>query len=480
MARGRALLSNMAAVAAGKAVAAVAGLATITILSRYLGPHDFGYYRTVLTYSAFAAVFADLGIYFVALREMSRPGADMSQVVGSAFALRLVSTTVILLLASAVALLLPYEPEVKKGIFIASFIYVGFQANEFLNGVFQKTLKQGNNALAEASGACATLAAVWILSRLNSGVIAMLFGTLTGAMVAMVLSWSAARRLIGFRLTFNGSLWKLYMSQALPIAGSQILTMAMLRGDTLLLSFMKPATEVGLYGVPTKMYELATTLPYMFCGMMMPALTAAGAANGGRPEDYTRVLTNAFNAMLMYGVAVILALSVFAPDILLLLSGKDFEAGAPALAILGLATALTALSFVLRFALLAIDEARRVLVADACACTVALIAYFILIPRYSFVGAALGTVIAEASILICMLFALRHAGRPLPRLFAATRVVLAGVLAFGAMVGLEYLHLYWMIALVVGGGLYVGLLVLLRAIPKSFIADLRRKPAAAS
>jgi len=180
---------------------------------------------------------------------------------------------------------------------------------------------------------------------------------------------------------------------------------------------------------------------------------------------------------LMYGVAVILALSVFAPDILLLLSGKDFVTGAPALAILGVATALTALSFVLRFALLAIDEARRVLIADACACTVALIAYLILIPRYSFVGAALGTVIAEGSILLAMLFALRHCGRALPRLVAAPRVVLAGVLACGAMAGLEYLHLYWMISLVAGGGLYVGLLVLLRAIPKEFISDLKRKPA---
>src|SRR3954469_5116747 len=165
MAQGRALMSNMAAVAAGKVAAAVAGLLTIIVLTRHLGPHDFGYYRTVLTYAAFAAVLADLGIYFVGLREMSRPGADVSRVIGAAFLLRLVSTSLVLLVTSLLALLLPYDTEVKRGIFLGSMIYVGFQANEFLTVVFQRVMKQGASALAETAGAFTTLFAVWLLAK---------------------------------------------------------------------------------------------------------------------------------------------------------------------------------------------------------------------------------------------------------------------------------------------------------------------------
>jgi O-antigen/teichoic acid export membrane protein len=70
LSRLRALLANIAAVVSGKAVAAVAGLATIMVLTRNLGPEEFGYYRTVLTFAAFASVLADCGMYMVTLRAM--------------------------------------------------------------------------------------------------------------------------------------------------------------------------------------------------------------------------------------------------------------------------------------------------------------------------------------------------------------------------------------------------------------------------
>jgi O-antigen/teichoic acid export membrane protein/glycosyltransferase involved in cell wall biosynthesis len=479
MAQGRALVSNMAAVAGGKVAAAVAGLLTIMVLTRHMGPHDFGYYRTVLTYSAFAAVLADLGIYFVGLREMSRPDADVPRVLGNAFFLRIVSTAVVLFVTSAVGLLLPYDPVVKSGIFLGALLYVGLQANEFLSGVFQRTAKQAGAAIAEAAGGVFTLIAVVLLARLDAGVLAMLCGTLFGAAVAFSIAFVRARQLIPFRLRFEWPLWRSYLTAAVPIAGSQILTMAMLRGDTLLLSLFKSATHVGLYGVPTKMFELATSLPYMFAGLMMPALTAAGAVYRERSGDFTKILGRSLDAMLMYGVGAILALALFATPILTFISGPQFAAGAPALAILAFATTLTALSFVLRFALIALDRARSVLIADAAACAVALIAYFILIPRYSFIGAAIGTAIAEGAILVAMLFGMWRAGLVLPRLPIAPRTLLAGGIAAMGILALEHFEVPWMLSLAIGGGVYVGLLILLGAIPRELIDSvLRRQPAA--
>src|SRR6516162_4389771 len=88
----RVVLANVVAVVSGKAVAAVAGLATIMVLTRNLGPQEFGYYRIVLTFAAFASVLADCGLYMVTLREMSRPDADAARVAGAALPLRLASS----------------------------------------------------------------------------------------------------------------------------------------------------------------------------------------------------------------------------------------------------------------------------------------------------------------------------------------------------------------------------------------------------
>lgn len=476
----RRLMASMAAATAGKAVTAVAGLLLIMVLTRELGPQEFGYYRTVLTYTALASVLADLGIYLVGLREMSRPDADVASVAGNALMLRLVTTAAVLLLASFVGLLLPYDLEVKRGIFLGALIYTAIQGSEFLVAVFQRAMKQAGSAIAQAVGALVSLLAVWLLAFLDVGVQGMLGATLLGALLTLGISWALARQLVPFRPRFDLALWRRYVVAGLPLAGSHIFTMTMLRGDTLLLSLFQPAADVGLYGVPTKMFELITSLPYLFAGLMMPLLTAAAtpgtedAAPG--TDDYNRLLGRSLDAMLMFGIGAMLVLLFFAPQILAFISGEEFVTGAPALMILSVAVLLAAPAMVLRFALVAIDRERRVLLVDGCACAVGLISYLLLIPRFSIVGAATGTAIAEAAVLVGMLWGLRRTGRRLPRCTASVKTAFAGLLVAGALWGLAVLEAPWVLALLVGGVAYMVLLTLTGAIPRDLVSTVLRRP----
>jgi O-antigen/teichoic acid export membrane protein len=468
----RSLVANMAAVVSGKAMTAVAGLLTIMVLTRHLGPTEFGYYRTVLTYCAFAAVLADCGLYMINLREMSRVGADARRVAGNALALRFVSTGGVLLAAAAIAWTTPYALTVKLGVLIGAAIYTCLQASDFLISVFQSVLKQGRNAMAEVTGAVVTLAAVWVLAATHAGALPMLGATLLGAALAMGMSWRLAHRLVAFRPSFDLALWRRFLVSGLPIAGAQILGMAMLRGDSLLLSLYQPAADVGLYGVASKLFELATSIPYQFAGLMLPSLTA-GALNSR--QEFAQSLRNAVDVGAVYGVGVILALALFAPEILTLVAGRAFAAGAPALAIIAFAVALAGMTHILRFALVACERPRFVLVGDSIACACAFTAYFALIPAYSFVGAAIGTVVAEVSALICMLSGLRLAGRPLPSITNPAKAVFSGAVAAGALILLAHLELPWLLRLVVGGAVYLAALTLTRAIPREIVLNVLRR-----
>jgi O-antigen/teichoic acid export membrane protein len=275
--------------------------------------------------------------------------------------------------------------------------------------VFQRALRQTGNAVAEATGALATLAAVWILARLDADVLAMLCATLLGSALTLAVSWRSARGLIAFRPRFEPMLWRQYLTMGLPLASSVLLGMLMLRGDTLILSLFKPAADVGLYGIPTKIFELTTMLPYLFAGFMMPLLAAA--ADSPSRDEFARLLSRAVHATVIYGLATIVALSVFAREILAGVGGSQFASGAHALIILSVGSALAALSTVLRFALIAIDRPRTVLAADGAACAVAFLAYFALIPEYSLTGAAAGKLAGEATVLALMVSGLARAGR---------------------------------------------------------------------
>ena len=472
MSRLRVLLANIAAVVSGKVVAALAGLATIMVLTRDLGPQEFGYYRTVLTYAAFASVLADCGIYMVTLREMSRPGADPSRVAGTALPLRLTSSISVLLLACALAWAFPYDRIVKWGVLIGAGVYTCIQASELMVAVFQSVLKQGRNAIAEGTGALVTLACVWVLAVMHGGALAMLGATLFGSLLALTISWRLARRLVPFRINFDMRLWRNYIVLGLPIAGSQILTMAILRGDSLILSLFQPASAVGLYGVSTKLFELATSLAFMFGGLMMPSLTLAAVR--GR-EDFPRVLGHTLDTVAIYGIGAILALAPFAPQVLTLIAGPEFAAGAPALMVICFAIGLAALSHVLRFALVACERPRLVLEADAAACVLGFAAYFVLIPKFSLLGAAVGTVIAEACSLVGMLRGLRRVGVPFPSLVNLAKATGAGILAIASMGLCNQLDLAWMLSLLIGGAVYLAVLAVTHAIPPELLAIVFRR-----
>ena len=467
MSRLRALAANMAAVITGKAATAVAGLLTIVALTRHLGPTEYGYYRTVLTYSAFAAVLADSGLYMVTLREMSRGGVDAARVLGNALPLRVVSTGAVLLAGAAVAWLTPYDPIVKWGMLIGAAIYTCLQTSDFVIAAFQSVLKQARNAVAEVTGAVVTLAAVSALALTHVGALPMLVATLLGAAVALWISIRLVRRLMPFRLSFDLTLWRQYLIAGLPLAGSQILGMAMLRGDSLLLSLFQPAAAVGLYGVPSKLFEITTSVPYILAGLMMPALTASAASDRA---EFSRQLGRTLDMAAVYGIGVVIAFAPFAGRLLALISGERFTAGAPALVVTSFAIALAGLTHVLRFTLVACGKPRLVLIADATACACAFVAYFGLIPKYSLLGAAAGTVVAETSALLAMIVALQSAGRRLPSLANPAKAVAAGGLAVLAMKYLADFGVPWLLALAAGGALYLAVLALTHAIPREVLA----------
>jgi len=469
MATARALTTNMAAAAAGKMTVAVVGVLTLALLTRGLGPGEFGHYRTVLTFVSFASIAADLGLYVVLLRTLARPDVDASRAIGTALALRLAVTGAVLLAASVVALLLPYDAAVKRGIFVGALIYTAYQSTELLAAVFQRALRQGLPMLAEAAGALAALGLVWLAVRMEAGTDAMLLATFAGSAVTFAGSWAFARRLVPFRLGIDLATWKRFALAGLPVAASNALGIAMLRGDTLLLSLIQPAGAVGLYGVPTKMFELSTTLPVMFAGLMLPLLSAAAA---DRPR-FAATLANALDATVLYGFAGVLVLALFGRELITLVASPSFAAGAPALALLAVASLASALSTVMRYALLALDRAGTLLRIDAVALAVAFAAYLTLIPRWSFVGAAAATLVAETFVAAATALALVRLGRPVaaPR---ALRTAASALVAGVAALGLESRGLPWGIALAGTAATYVTLLALTGAVPRAFVTQLRR------
>lgn len=465
--------ANMAAAVGGKAIIAVTGVATVAIMTRQLGVADYGILRTALTFVLFPATFANLGLNYIMLREVAVDTARADRIVSAALGLRLVAGALFLAAGLGVTFLIPWSPLVRLTILIASVGMLAYIGNEIVTGVLQWQLRQELAILAEVLGAVATLAGVVLATRLGLGVLAMTTVSTVGFLVTFLLAWSLAARLRSVRPIVDREIWWLLVRPGLPLAASAWFTLVSLRGDTLLLSLMKPAAEVGFYGVATKIYEVGLQLPILFGGLLMP-LFARSANDPGRLRTQ---IAGALHVLVVVGIAIVLALGFFARDIVMLLAGPAFVPSTLAVQIAGVSLALAGVSAALRYAAVAQGRQMRLMVIDGVTAALAVITYVCLIPTWSFVGAAAGTLVVEV-IMVTSLSVL--VGKGVGGICWPThllRTLLAGVLAAAGIALLRETSLnVW----VLGGcaaALYGGLLLVTGALTPAQLRTVLVKPA---
>lgn len=446
------LLRNIGSALAGTLATTLIGIVTFGVLARSLGAEGLGQYRTVLTLVLFAGVAVDFGIYSITLREISRPNAEQGRILGAAAALRICGLAFAVLLLTAIVTIAGYEPTIRYGVFVAGVGWIGYQLNDLMRAVFQFKLKQHLGAIAETAGALATLLLVVGLATVHAGTDEMLAATAAGLFCTAALAWYFAFRLVRFRPRFEWSSWRGLIVSGLPVAGSAVLMTIQLRVDVLLLSVMRTPTDVGLYDGPAKLYEFAALAPHLMGGLMLPLFVRDLASPSGSLEPR---LNAAVGISFIFSAIVFAVLFVHAEPIVVLLAGSQFAVSAAALRILGAAAAFTGIASVMRFAGTALDQQGKMLRADLIGVCTAVLVHAILIPRYGFIGAAIGKLTGDTVRALAALVLLR-------RQFTRTLFAAAGIAATAAagLTGLLQLAqqygVHWLIASTVGGTLACG------------------------
>ena len=92
----RRVASNTAVQVAGKGIVLAFGLASMAVLTRYLGPDDYGRYTLALMYMQLFGVLADVGLFTTVVREISKDRSRTDELVGNVLTLRLILAVVVI------------------------------------------------------------------------------------------------------------------------------------------------------------------------------------------------------------------------------------------------------------------------------------------------------------------------------------------------------------------------------------------------
>lgn len=382
--------------AIGKLIATAIGLLAMAIMARYLNPEGFGEYTTAVTFLSFFAICADFGLTLITAKLISAPQADEKNIIGNLFGLRLTSALIFIGLAPIIISLFPYSGTIKQAVLIGALSFAFPLFNQVFVGLFQKKLCLHIVSLAEVVSRLILLVFTIAVVRLNLGLNGMMAAAVVSGLVGFLIHLIGAKKFIPLQPKFNLSLWKKIAKTSWPLAVTIIFNLIYLKADTLILSLFKSTEEVGLYGAAYKIVDVLTSLPFMFAGIILPLLSAAWASHN--KDNFQHILQKSFNVMVIIALPLLVGTQFFAHDLIIFMAGSKFVSAGSILQILSLAVFFIFIGCLFAHAVIAIDRQKTIIWAYAFTSITSLALYLFLIPRYSYYGAAWGTVYSEGLI----------------------------------------------------------------------------------
>lgn len=424
MAVARKIAYNVAVSSVAKVLSTVLALVAIGFITRYLGKEGFGNYATVLAFLSFFSAVADLGLYSISTREISRPGADEEKIIGNIFSLRLISALIVLALAPVIVIFFDYPIEVKEGIVIAAASFIFSSGYQVLIGVFQKNLAMDRVAVGELAGKIVSVVTVILAVQMKLG-FNWIIGSLLFNMIAsfgLIFFWS--KRYLRFRLRLDFGYWKTFLKESLPLGIGSVIVFVYFKIDTIFLSVMKTSADVGIYNAAYKVLENLTFFPAMLAGLILPIM--ANTIFHDR-ESFRHIADKTFKFFVLAVVPLIIGTMFLADGVVSLIGGGQFAASADVLRILVFAIAAIFFSMFFNNILIAGNQQRKLTYIWIFAAITNVALNLVFIPKFSYTAAAFISVITEALVALAALAVVMKKIKYYPRVEKKMGIFWAGV-----------------------------------------------------
>lgn len=437
---------------------AVLGAALVT---RYLGPEDYGKFQTVLALVTIVQAVTDLGMTGLGIREYSqRTGADRDRFMAALLGLRVVGTVVGLGIAVLLALALGYDSTMVIGTALMGAGLVLTLLQGTLGIPLMVELRIGTITLLDIGRQAGLSASYALLVVVGSGLLAFYATTIPIGLVLVIVTAVLVRGAISLRPSFAPAEWIALIRPAIVFALAIAVGQLYIYAALILTQLVTSEFETGLFAASFRVYIIVAAVPGVLVTTAFPLLSRAARDDRVRLAYATQRL---FEGTAILGGAALIGCILGAAPIIAVIAGSQYEGAVAVLQIQGAALALTFVISTWGFTLLAVHHHRSMIVANLVAMVVSVTTVLLLAASNGATGAAVATVLGELVLAVGYVIAVSRVDRAMrPRFGRPLRVVPAVGLALAAGLLLPVPAVFaTALALV----LYALLLLVFRAVP---------------
>ena len=441
----------------------------IIAAARILDPAGWGVVSYIVSLAGFFTFFVDPGVNVMLMREGSKKD--------EAGRVRLLSTTFyikIALIAFAVIFVLGVGPlfSILPGAVIllpiAALIIVGDTLREFFSSFIRAKEKMeweaGIFLLTNFFIVFLGFAALIFSPSAWSFGWAYAIGTTIGALAAL---W-VLRDYVGRLFThFSSELVMPILRSAWPFAITGALGVFLTNADILILSWMRSATEVGIYSAAIRIIQVLYLFPVIIQYSTLPLLARLAGKDNRR---FREILERAI--VIIFAVSIPLAFGglILSGEIMKFAFGSAYAAGGMSLMLLMISMIVDYPGGVISLAIFAYDKQKTLITASVIGAVANVGFDLILIPRFGMTGSAWATLIAQILNNVYLWYVMKRINyfSVLSRL---KKMIVAGILMTAVSALLLFLHVHVVLNIIVSVAIYC---LLLKLFGDPLIRDLKR------
>jgi PST family polysaccharide transporter len=362
-------------------------------VARYLGVERFGFFSYATAFVALFSTLSTLGLDAIVVRSIVREPEKRSQILGTAFWLKLFGGIAALVLAVSSIIVVRHDDQLTISL-VAILSSVGiFQSFDTIDLWFQSQVQSKYTVIAKNTAFVITALVKVALITFHSPLIAFAWAALGE------VSLGAIGLIISYRVRgYSPWLWpwslplaKTLLKESWPLIIAGMSVMIYMKVDQIMLGEMVGTKAVGVYSAAARISEIWYIIPPTIVSSLAPSIYEAKEISEGlyyrRIEQLARILA-------LVSVFIAIPMSLLSKIIITTLFGNEYAAASPILAIHIWACLFTFLgasasSWYISEGL-TILALRRTLMA----LVINVLLNLFLIPAYAGVGAAIATVIS--------------------------------------------------------------------------------------
>ena len=379
-------------------VTIILGFLCTMIYTRWMPKEDFGAFVLLQVILGLVVTISGFGIDFSVSKFIasSEDGGYESRLVNTTIYYRFLT----LVLASVVVLIAKYAVEMIWGVSLITqfLLYLPILLFVEVFAAIYASILNGNLRFVIAGMANMIYSVVsfgltvFFVIVLGQGVMGLIYTRILARGIALLYSYFNNRH--PHRLEFDLDILKKMLRFGFPLYINSFLNFGFTKADSFIIGGFLGTAQIATYEIARKIPDSLEMLYNSFVQVYFPIVAKVHAS--GDSKKVTRLINYANRILSLGGVIAAFCTFLFCKEIVIILFSEQYLSSAPIFALLVFGLVLSMLDQNLGNTLIAVGESDKPAIINSARAILSLAGYFLLIPPFGVMGAAISNMVSTA------------------------------------------------------------------------------------